>query len=181
MSDPQDTTAATIKLGEIALARSGDKGNHANIGVISYTPAGYDYLQQVLTAERVAAYFSQLGATHVVRYQLPRLYALNFVLYDALAGGASRSLRIDTQGKLLGTAILELPLPHPANVEQMRRVRGSLFPSSAQAPELLATVPTAPGPAADLAAAGLEATEPGAVEVPKQGPFRKQSGPDTFT
>ncbi len=186
MNDPEDTTAPAIKLGEIALARSGDKGNHANIGVVAYTAAGYDFLQQVLTAERVAAYFSQLGATRVVRYELPRLYALNFVLYDALAGGASRSLRIDTQGKLLGTAILELPLPLPANAEEMRRARGPLSPSAAQAPELpakahMAAGPAAAAPAATGAAAGPETTEPGPVDVPEQGLFRKQSGPDTFT
>lgn len=110
-----------IRLGEIALARSGDKGNHANIGVVAYTPAGYEYLRQVLTAERVAEYFAPLGASRVVRYELPRLCAFNFVLYDVLAGGASRSLRIDSQGKLLGTAMLELALPLPENIEQMRR------------------------------------------------------------
>ncbi|HEX4145333.1 MAG TPA: hypothetical protein VHY91_17640 [Pirellulales bacterium] len=102
-----------IPLGTIAHARSGDKGNHANIGVVAYTPAGYQWLASELTAERVQAFFEGLGITRVERFELPRVGALNFVLYNALGGGASQSLRIDTQGKLLGTAILELEIPAP--------------------------------------------------------------------
>ncbi len=98
------------KLAELADARSGDKGNHANIGIVAHSAESYRHLLSELTADRVAMFFSGLGATRVVRYELPKLWALNFVLYDALAGGASESLRIDTQGKLLGTAILELEL-----------------------------------------------------------------------
>lgn len=99
------------KLVELADARSGDKGNHANIGVVARSAESYRHLLSELTANRVASFFSHLGATRVERYELPNLWALNFVLYDALAGGASESPRIDTQGKLLGTAILELELP----------------------------------------------------------------------
>ena len=110
-----------MKLAEIAHARSGDKGNHANLGVVAYSPAGFEYLRRELTAERVAAYFASLGPTKVARFELPRVGALNFLLYNVLAGGASQSLRIDTQGKLLGTAVLELELPEPADVEKMRR------------------------------------------------------------
>lgn len=98
------------KLVELADARSGDKGNHANIGVVARSEECYLRLEKELTCERVASYFSELGASRVVRYELPKLWAFNFVLYDALAGGASESLRIDTQGKLLGAAILELEL-----------------------------------------------------------------------
>jgi hypothetical protein len=110
---------STILLGEIAHARSGDKGNHANIGVVAYTPSGFEFLEQHLTAERVSQFFAKLDTTGVDRFLLPRVQALNFLLYNALAGGASMSLRIDTQGKLLGTAILELPLPRPKNFESM--------------------------------------------------------------
>lgn len=102
---------SSIPLGRIAQARSGDKGNHANIGVVAYTPAGYKHLVAELTAEKVQTFFSGLGVTRVERFELPRIGALNFILYNALAGGASQSLRLDTQGKLLGTAILELELP----------------------------------------------------------------------
>lgn len=103
--------ALTATLGQFAHARSGDKGNHANIGVIAYSQEDYDHLCQHLTAARVAEFFAPLGSSRVERFELPKLAAMNFMLYDCLAGGASRSLRIDTQGKLLGTAILELPLP----------------------------------------------------------------------
>lgn len=102
-----------VSLGELAHARSGDKGNHANIGVVAYTREGYAHLHQHLSAERVAEFFAALEPSRVERFELPNLWSLNFLLYDCLAGGASRSLRIDTQGKLLGTAILELQLPAP--------------------------------------------------------------------
>lgn len=98
------------KLREVAIARSGDKGNHANIGVVARRPDDYELLRRELTADRVAAYFQALRPSRVERYELSQIHALNFVLYDVLDGGASRSLRIDTQGKLLGTAIMELEL-----------------------------------------------------------------------
>lgn len=99
-----------IRLGEIAHARSGDKGSGANIGVIAYTPAGYAWLREHLTAERVAAYFAAMDPGDVARYELPNLGALNFVLPAILAGGGSRSLRVDAQGKALGQVLLEMPL-----------------------------------------------------------------------
>jgi hypothetical protein len=111
----------TILLREIAFARSGDKGNHANVAVIAYTPAGYEHLRQVVTAQRLQEYFSELDISAVERYELPRIGAMNFVLRDALAGGASGSLRIDTQGKLLGGALMRMPIPAPDNVTAMRR------------------------------------------------------------
>ena len=119
MPQSQSTTPATITLGQVAHTRSGDKGNHANVGVIAYTPAGFEYLRQHLTADVVAGYFASLGPTSVERFELPRLGAMNFLLYNALAGGASRSLKIDTQGKLLGTSLLELELPRPDNLAEM--------------------------------------------------------------
>lgn len=111
----------TIPLGTLAHARSGDKGNHANIGVAAYTAAGYAFLRHELTADRVREFFAALGVTRVERFELPRVGALNFVLYNALAGGASRSLRVDTQGKLLGTAILDLALPAPPSLDGLVR------------------------------------------------------------
>jgi hypothetical protein len=88
---------------------------------VAYTSAGFEFLQRQLTADGVAEFFAELGITAVDRYELPKLGALNFVLHNALAGGASQSLRIDTQGKLLGTAILEMPLPS-ATDEELRRM-----------------------------------------------------------
>ena len=110
-----------IPLRDIAYARSGDKGNHANVGVIAYSPAGYEYLCAALTAERVQQYFASLQPSGVERFELPKLGAFNFLLYNALGGGASQSLRIDTQGKLLGTSILELELPRPENLAAMQQ------------------------------------------------------------
>jgi hypothetical protein len=103
-----------MKLGQIAHARSGDKGNHANIGVIARSSADYPRLAKMLTADVVLNYFAGLGVTRVERFELPLIGGLNFLLYDALGGGASQALRIDTQGKLLGTAIMEMELePQP--------------------------------------------------------------------
>jgi hypothetical protein len=113
----------TITLNQIAHARSGDKGNHANIGVIAYTPAGYEYLRAELTVDRVASFFAGLTPSRVERFELPKIRALNFVLFDVLAGGASQSLRIDTQAKLFSTAIGELQLPAPGNLASMSRIR----------------------------------------------------------
>ncbi len=116
--------STTIPLGEIAHARSGDKGNHANVGVIAFTQVGYDFLGQVLTEARVADFFLPLRPRSVARFALPGILAYNFVLFDILAGGASRSLRIDSQGKTLGLAILEMELSTPDNVDEMRRPKG---------------------------------------------------------
>lgn len=108
-----------VKLGQIAHARGGDKGNHANLGVAAFTESGYQYLAKCLTAEAVQAYFAGLGVSRVQRFELPKVGALNFLLFDSLGGGASRALRIDTQGKLLGTAIGEMELPTPPNLADM--------------------------------------------------------------
>ncbi|MDB5349568.1 MAG: hypothetical protein JWN86_815 [Planctomycetota bacterium] len=106
-----------VPLGDLAHTRSGDKGNRSNIGVVATDARHYDHLRACLTAEAVAAFFAPMGIGQVVRYELPRIHAFNFVIEQALAGGASRSLRLDTQGKALGTILLELPLPAPDPVE----------------------------------------------------------------
>jgi len=110
-----------IPLSDIAHGRSGDKGNHANVAVIAYTPAGYAWMREHLTAERVQNYFASLGPSRVARYEAPNLLALNFVLYDVLAGGASRSLRVDAQGKTLALALLQMAVVRPENYTAMLR------------------------------------------------------------
>ena len=110
-----------LTLSSIAHGRSGDKGNHANIAVIAYTKARYDWLRDHLTAEIVQEYFKKLEPSRVVCYEAGNILGLNFVLYDVLAGGASRSLRIDTQGKTLALALLEISLDFPENVATMFR------------------------------------------------------------
>lgn len=99
-----------VPLKQLAYARSGDKGSSANIGVIAYSKDGYAFLESYLTADKVAAYFKNLRPDSVVRYELPNLLALNFVLKGVLAGGGSRSLRLDSQGKALAQALLEMPV-----------------------------------------------------------------------
>ncbi|MBL8849561.1 MAG: DUF1446 domain-containing protein, partial [Planctomycetaceae bacterium] len=93
-------------LGDIAFARSGDKGTSANVGVIARSTADYGFLNNWLTAPRVDAYFRPLGVTAVTRYELPNLEALNFILHGILRD----SLQTDAQGKALGQRLLQMPL-----------------------------------------------------------------------
>jgi hypothetical protein len=102
-----------IPLRQIAFARSGDKGNSANVAVFARTEAAYEWLRQHLLASAVEEYFRPLGVGRVVRYDVPNLHAINFVLPNVLGGGGSRSLRIDSQGKTLGMALLEMPIDPP--------------------------------------------------------------------
>jgi hypothetical protein len=112
-----------LVLSDIAHGRSGDKGNHANVAILAYTPAGHAWLRDHLSADAVAAYFAPLEPSRVVRYDSPNMLAFNFVLYDVLAGGASRSLRADSQGKTLALALLQMPIDCPPNLAAMRRTR----------------------------------------------------------
>jgi hypothetical protein len=100
-----------MKLREIAHSRTGDKGNTANISVIAYDRAAYGVLERYVTAERVRDYFSEIVAGEVVRYDLPQLGALNFVLHRALGGGVTRTIALDIHGKSLSSAILEMEIP----------------------------------------------------------------------
>ena len=109
------------RLSDIAHDRSGDKGDHANVAVIAYTPAGYAWLRQHLTADRVRDYFAPLKPTKVERFDAPNLLAVNFLLHNVLAGGASRSLRSDTQGKTYALALLQMPIDLPADHAAMLR------------------------------------------------------------
>jgi hypothetical protein len=111
----------TDQLSDIAHGRSGDKGNHANIAILAYTPTGYAWLKDNLSAETVRDYFLSMGPSRVVRYEAPNVLGLNFVLYDILAGGASRSLRTDTQGKTLALALLQMHIDRPENYQEMVR------------------------------------------------------------
>lgn len=95
-----------IAIGEIAHGRSGDKGNDANIALFAYTSEGYQALCQVLTEKKMLELFSAAGATSVRRYEVPNLFALNFVISNVLDGGGSLSLRSDSQGKALAQILL---------------------------------------------------------------------------
>ncbi|MBM3812436.1 MAG: hypothetical protein FJW20_12475 [Acidimicrobiia bacterium] len=99
-----------IPLSRIAHARSGDKGDTANIGVIAYQQAHYPVLVREVTSERVKVHFGHLVKGKVERFELPNLGALNFLLYEALGGGGTLSLRIDSQGKTFSTALLRMEI-----------------------------------------------------------------------
>jgi hypothetical protein len=102
--------SSLIRLGDLAHCRSGDKGNRANIGVVANDEEAFEYLKSKLTDASVAAYLAPMGIGSVTRYLLPKIHAFNLVIESALGGGASRSLRLDTQGKALGTVLMEMPL-----------------------------------------------------------------------
>ena len=99
-----------VTLGDIAYARSGDKGPDSNIGVIFKTAEDYNWALDVLTPEVVRKYFGDIVKGDVVRYELPNLNALNFILLDSLGGGGSQTLINDAQGKTYGQAILMIEL-----------------------------------------------------------------------
>ncbi len=101
----------SLRLGDIAFARSGDKGSSANVAVFARVPETYPFLVRYLTAEVVERHFRPLGIESVARYEVPNIEAFNFVLTGVLGKGGSRSLRVDSQGKALGQAILELEFP----------------------------------------------------------------------
>jgi hypothetical protein len=102
-----------VRLLDVAHARSGDKGDTANVGVIARREEWYPVLARHLTAERVRHHVGTLVTGPVERFELPNLWALNFLLHGALDGGGTRSLRVDAQGKVLSTAVLRLLLDVP--------------------------------------------------------------------
>ena len=147
---PDDRDEVEVALGAIAHARGGDKGDAANLGVVARSPAGYRWLADYLTAERMAAWAAGVAAGPVRRYRLPGLGALNFVLERALGGGGVESLLPDPQGKTLAPALLR------------RRVR---VPRAVLATIAEADRPTAP----EFAPPGSEGW-PAAAEPPPAAP-----------
>jgi hypothetical protein len=97
-----------VQLIELAHARSGDKGNMCNIGLIAKKPEYYWALAEKVTGERVKRHFEAVCLGKVERFELPNLHALNFLLYEALAGGGTISLCADPQGKTFSTALLRM-------------------------------------------------------------------------
>jgi hypothetical protein len=103
-----------VRLVDIAHARSGDKGDTANVGVIALKPEWYELLARELTLDRVSEHFAGVIDGPVQRYELPNLSALNFLLHGALDGGGTLSLKTDAQGKVFSTALLRMVLDVPA-------------------------------------------------------------------
>ena len=113
---------AAVQLRWLAHARSGDKGDTANVGLIALEPEYYSVLQREVTVARVARHFK--GMVHgVERFELPNLNALNFLLHGALDGGGTISLKTDAQGKVYSTALLRMEIPVPAPLA--RRLSGT--------------------------------------------------------
>ena len=102
-----------VRLLDIAHARSGDKGDTANVGVIALRPEWYPLIARELSRERVVAHFRGVITGDVQRFELPNLHALNFLLHGALDGGGTLSLKTDAQGKVFSTAMLRLVLDVP--------------------------------------------------------------------
>jgi hypothetical protein len=113
-----------VQLVHLAHARSGDKGDTANVGVIAYDRAHYELLRQRLTPERVKEHFGPMVSGAVERYELPNLGALNFLLHGALGGGGTMSLMNDAQGKVFSTALLRVEIDVPDEVARAVRGRG---------------------------------------------------------
>jgi len=107
--------ARPVQLRYLAHARSGDKGNTANVGLIALDPAYYPILEREVTTARVARHFKGM-VSGVDRFELPNLNALNFLLHDALDGGGTISLKTDAQGKVYSTALLRMEVPVPVSL-----------------------------------------------------------------
>jgi hypothetical protein len=105
-----------IQLVHLAHARSGDKGDTANVGLIALRPEFYPHLVREVTTERVKEHFTGIVHGGVERFELPNLEALNFLLHNALGGGGTVSLKTDAQGKVLSTALLRMEIEVPDEV-----------------------------------------------------------------
>ena len=119
---PSSRRTASLQLRWLAHARSGDKGDTANVGLIALEPEYYPILRQQVTTARVARHFKGM-VTEVERFELPNLNALNFLLHGALDGGGTISLKTDAQGKVYSTALLRLEIPVPAALARRLRPR----------------------------------------------------------
>lgn len=104
---------ARLRLVELAHARSGDKGDTANVGLIAFKPEFYPVLVEQVTAQRVRQHFNGICLGDVERFELPNLHALNFLLHNSLGGGGTVSLKTDAQGKTLSTAMLRMEIDVP--------------------------------------------------------------------
>ena len=100
-----------MKLREIAHSRTGDKGDTSNVSLIAYREEDYPSLEKHVTAERVKAHFRGIVKGEVIRYLMPNIGGMNFIMKNALGGGVTRSLALDIHGKSLSCALLEMDIP----------------------------------------------------------------------
>ena len=120
MAQSRHPATAPLQLRYLAHARSGDKGDTANVGLIALDPEWYPLLVREVTRARVARHFGGM-VSGVERFELPNLNALNFLLHGALDGGGTMSLKTDAQGKVYSTALLRMEIPVPTRLA--RRLR----------------------------------------------------------
>jgi hypothetical protein len=113
---PPPAPFRTVQLRRIAQARSGDKGDASNVGVIARTPEAYRILLEQLSPERVKRHFAGICRGPVLRYEVPNLLALNFILKDSLGGGGTESLKNDAQGKTHGQIMLYIEVEVPESM-----------------------------------------------------------------
>ena len=109
-----------VKLEQIAHARSGDKGDASNVGLIAQTPELYAVIRERVTAERVKEHFREVCRGPVQRYELPNILALNFILHDSLGGGGTESLKNDAQGKTHAQGLLQMEIDVPEGLAGAR-------------------------------------------------------------
>jgi hypothetical protein len=125
-----------VRLLDIAHARSGDKGDTANVGVIALQPEWYPVLERYLTLDRVTQHFKGVITGPIERYELPNLRALNFLLHGALDGGGTLSLKTDAQGKVFSTAMLRMVLDVPDDDANAVHLPGmKTWPSYSRSPK----------------------------------------------
>jgi hypothetical protein len=111
----------TVPLRAVAHTRTGDKGDISNLAVIAYDEQDYALLRDQVTADVILAHYRGVADGPVLRYEVPSIGALNFVIHRAQAGGVSRSLRLDQYGKALSSLALSIPLEVPADHAALRR------------------------------------------------------------
>ena len=109
---------AKIYLKELAHARSGDKGDTSNICVYARNPEDYQYLSEVLTVEKVKEHFGDMVKGEIVRYDVPSLNGFNFVMKEALGGGATMSIRLDSLGKSMASALMRMKIEERRNPDE---------------------------------------------------------------
>ena len=113
-----------VQLLQLAHARSGDKGDTANVGIIAYKEEYYPFLKETLTPRLVKKHFTGICKGEVERFELPNLWALNFLLHQSLGGGGTQTLRHDAQGKTFSTAFLRMEVEVPDQLAEKWDLKG---------------------------------------------------------